>query len=506
MMFLWCGWYGFNCGSTKGLSSVEDANTVSVAFISTTMSAASAGVTVSIGSLVRTRGNSIEVLRLTSAILGGLVAITASCDAVTATSACCIGVVSGPLVYGCSLLLHRYGIDDVCDAIPVHGAAGAWGTIAVGLFHQQKGFLTTGSLELLQVQVLGTVVIACWGAIASSLYLMVLTRLLRIRSSPLEEAIGLDEKLGYSAYVRASEEAKAKGELRNVLEAFGHSLPQAAAALRSLRFVPHLTLTPQASDGKLRGEIEDIVHHMSLRDATSPEWEFFAFLSHHKKDGGEVARVLLDELRYFLEHVARQRAAEKRDQEEWCSHASNVSGRFQSNALVFLDSNNLRELSTLLPKVEKSANFVLLLTRSVLRRPWCIAEVTRAFAAGRKIICVNVEWPDKHQDGRAFRMPQDLEDAITRVTPVELHEPQDSSVGSAPLSPLQRLRNGRHRRTSQARDPGNSLSSFVQPDVMDLEDKNSSLESIESSNVSEVPSETSIVEERNPGEWTLLET
>jgi len=66
--------------------------------------------------------------------LGGLVAITAPCYWVTSGWAIVIGAVAGIIVpLGIDLLEHLR-IDDPIGAVAVHGLAGIWGTLSVGLF------------------------------------------------------------------------------------------------------------------------------------------------------------------------------------------------------------------------------------------------------------------------------------------------------------------------------------------------------------------------------------
>ena len=66
--------------------------------------------------------------------LGGLVAITAPCYWVSPAAAVIIGAVAGILVPLATDLLEHLRIDDPVGAVPVHGACGIWGTLAVGLF------------------------------------------------------------------------------------------------------------------------------------------------------------------------------------------------------------------------------------------------------------------------------------------------------------------------------------------------------------------------------------
>jgi len=67
-------------------------------------------------------------------MLAGLVAITAPCAFVTATSAVVIGAISGVLVVLSVFFFDRVGIDDPVGAISVHGVNGAWGVLSIGIF------------------------------------------------------------------------------------------------------------------------------------------------------------------------------------------------------------------------------------------------------------------------------------------------------------------------------------------------------------------------------------
>merc|ERR1711937_409389 len=77
---------------------------------------------------------SLDVCGFCNGILGGLVSITAPCAFVKPWEAVIIGFVGGGVYQGTSMLIRRLKIDDVVDAVAVHGACGLWGVIALGLF------------------------------------------------------------------------------------------------------------------------------------------------------------------------------------------------------------------------------------------------------------------------------------------------------------------------------------------------------------------------------------
>jgi Amt family ammonium transporter len=72
---------------------------------------------------------------MANGMLAGLVAITAPCAFVTATSAVLIGAISGLFVIWAYFFIDRkLKIDDPVGAIAVHGVNGFWGVLSLGLF------------------------------------------------------------------------------------------------------------------------------------------------------------------------------------------------------------------------------------------------------------------------------------------------------------------------------------------------------------------------------------
>ena len=72
---------------------------------------------------------------MANGMLAGLVAITAPCAFVNATSAVIIGAVAGILVILSYFFIDtKLKIDDPVGASSVHGTCGAWGVLSLGLF------------------------------------------------------------------------------------------------------------------------------------------------------------------------------------------------------------------------------------------------------------------------------------------------------------------------------------------------------------------------------------
>ena len=123
------GWFGFNTGSTLAAT---DARIALIAV--NTMLASSAGAIaalVYVWAVVRKP----DLGMVCNGLLGGLVAITASCAFVAPAAAVLVGLVAGVIVvWTVQLLERRLRVDDPVGAVAVHGACGTWGALALGLF------------------------------------------------------------------------------------------------------------------------------------------------------------------------------------------------------------------------------------------------------------------------------------------------------------------------------------------------------------------------------------
>jgi len=213
---LWVGWYGFNPGSVLGIYSTATATDVARCAVTTTLAAAAGGI----GSMILNYSlyKVWDLVAVCNGVLAGLVSITAGAYTLQPWAAILAGFVGSVVLWGASKLLLKLRIDDPLEAFPVHGACGAWGCIAVGLFADQEllgsymgadskadqkiyGALLGGGGKLLGNQILGIVVITLWvGTTIGGLFFALKTAGM-LRASAEEEAAGLDEsKHGGSAY------------------------------------------------------------------------------------------------------------------------------------------------------------------------------------------------------------------------------------------------------------------------------------------------------------------
>ncbi len=202
MFILWFGWYGFNPGSTLALTGGGAELAAKVA-VNTTLSAAAGGVAAVLYSKVLT--TRYDPGLLINGILAGLVAITAPCATVDPWAAVVIGAIGSAVMYCAVLLIDQVRIDDPVGAFPVHGAAGLWGVIAVGLFSTEAGIeqagyaepgkyglLLGGGAEQLVMQLIGAASIIAWVVVTAFILFFGIKVTIGLRVPPEEEEKGLD--------------------------------------------------------------------------------------------------------------------------------------------------------------------------------------------------------------------------------------------------------------------------------------------------------------------------
>ena len=196
VFILWLGWFGFNGGSTLA----ADPELVP-SVIANTLLAASAGVLATAG-YTRFKYGQIDPSLTLNGALAGLVGITAGAANVSFIGAIVIGLAAGVIMTEAIRLLDsKIRVDDPVGAISVHGIAGIWGTIAIGLFDTSGGLLYGGGAEILGIQVVGVLAVIAWTSIATGVVLTGISFFIPLRVSAEEEENGLDfAEHGSAAY------------------------------------------------------------------------------------------------------------------------------------------------------------------------------------------------------------------------------------------------------------------------------------------------------------------
>ena len=123
------GWMGFNSGSTF------ETTDLNIARIALNTGLAAAGGSAAAIVVWYLAFHMPDISMACSGLVGGLVAISASCAFVGPNAALVIGILAGVLVCGGVLFNDRVlRVDDPCGTIPVHGYCGWLGALAVGIF------------------------------------------------------------------------------------------------------------------------------------------------------------------------------------------------------------------------------------------------------------------------------------------------------------------------------------------------------------------------------------
>ena len=197
VIILFFGWFGFNAGSTLGIT---DGRLAEVAVV--TLLGAAGGV---IGAFVasQVKLKTIDIGMIGNGMIGGLVAITAPSGYVEPWAGPVIGFVAGVIVVLGVIAIDKR-IDDPIGATSAHGLAGIWGTISCGLFTAPRlaeynafgdpdgGLLYSGQFTQLIAQVVGVAVAFTVVFTVSYLTFAAIRATIGLRVSEEEEDAGLD--------------------------------------------------------------------------------------------------------------------------------------------------------------------------------------------------------------------------------------------------------------------------------------------------------------------------
>ncbi len=196
VIILWVGWMGFNPGSFLNAIGVNFADVA----VNTNLAAAAGIIGATISSLFMFK--TLDVSQMGNGAIAALVAITAPCAFVDPWAAIVIGVFAGLIVPPLVVAVDKIRIDDPVGALPVHGMAGIWGTLACGLFATQEratslavgegGLFTEGNWHQLWVQFYGVAATIGFTFTASFIVFAAIKYTVGLRVSEEEELRGLD--------------------------------------------------------------------------------------------------------------------------------------------------------------------------------------------------------------------------------------------------------------------------------------------------------------------------
>ena len=144
-ILLWVSWLFFNGGSTASMFATREEG-ISKIILNTILSGTCGGLTASIAKPLimgtYSHRRRYDVSALCNGLLAGLVAITGACDRVDPWAAIVIGIIGGVVYSGACKLCDVITVDDPIEASSVHGFAGMWGLIAVGIFDNVEGLVS----------------------------------------------------------------------------------------------------------------------------------------------------------------------------------------------------------------------------------------------------------------------------------------------------------------------------------------------------------------------------
>ncbi|MFT6755733.1 MAG: Amt family ammonium transporter, partial [Urechidicola sp.] len=194
VFILWLGWFGFNGGSQLAWGGADAIGASNVVLITNLAAAAGA-----LGALVTTwiwygKPNLPQTL---NGALAGLVSITAGCGNMSAIGAVFAGLIGGIIVvFSIEFIEKKLKIDDAIGAASVHGVAGAWGTLVIGLWGIDGeigiGLFNGGGAAQLGVQAIGVLAYAVWSIVLSFIVFKLLKSTMGLRVTEEDETVGLD--------------------------------------------------------------------------------------------------------------------------------------------------------------------------------------------------------------------------------------------------------------------------------------------------------------------------
>ncbi|HYR26459.1 MAG TPA: ammonia channel protein, partial [Aquabacterium sp.] len=180
---LWVGWMGFNGGSAAAAD-----GRAGLALLVTQIAAATGALSWMAAEWFVRRTPTL--LGLCSGVVAGLVAITPASGFVGPQAAAVIGALAGLGCYwGATGLKRLLGVDDSLDVFGVHGVGGIIGALLTGVFASPEIGGVSGSV---MAQAVAVVVTLSYSAVATTIILVIVGRLVGLRVPKQDERDGLD--------------------------------------------------------------------------------------------------------------------------------------------------------------------------------------------------------------------------------------------------------------------------------------------------------------------------
>jgi Amt family ammonium transporter len=197
------GWTALNSAGALLFYGAAAGSTVRIA-INTLLCAGTAGVMAA--GITRVRFGKPDASLTANGWVGGLAASSAGCAFILPAEAVVVGGIAGALVvFSVEWFELRWKVDDPAGTISVHGVAGLWGILAVGVFGDfaapGNGSVAASSSGQLLAQLVGVATLL--GFVLPQTYALnwLIDRFYPQRISPEGERLGMDlHELGSGAY------------------------------------------------------------------------------------------------------------------------------------------------------------------------------------------------------------------------------------------------------------------------------------------------------------------
>jgi Amt family ammonium transporter len=222
VFILWFAWYYFNSFTILTFTDLSDdtkAQAMGRIAICTTLSSSACALT-SAGLAYYYKGTPFDLVSILNGVLAGLVSITSACATISPWASIIIGIIGGIVYCEVSRLVLYLEVDDVVDAVAVHGGCGIWGLLAAALFSDpdyvvqiyhihgsRGGGLFFGGGQLLGLACMEIISIICWYVlfVGSFFYIMNYMDALRL---PIVEINDTLDKRYHGIYDRAHRNEK----------------------------------------------------------------------------------------------------------------------------------------------------------------------------------------------------------------------------------------------------------------------------------------------------------
>lgn len=184
VFILFFAWFGFNGGSLLKFD-----HRVTSILLNTTIAGAFGGLGGWMLTLFTKDKVGVEIFAF--GVIAGLVGITAGCNQFDVYTSAFVGFISALVMYYFdNLILKKFKIDDPLSVVAIHGFAGAWGTLAVGIFAQLPE--NTLRYEFIYIQALGILTAFIFAFSFGLLLFYSLYKFNMLRVSKRYEVVGLN--------------------------------------------------------------------------------------------------------------------------------------------------------------------------------------------------------------------------------------------------------------------------------------------------------------------------